>query len=78
MTLDNLAEHSQYVNVRNTFTELLNYGVIPVVNENVSLLLEKMRRGCLLGAFWQGAKCGCSPVDKGRGLLQLWCQLGGQ
>lgn len=36
LTLDNLADRSQYINARNTFTELLAYGTIPVVNENVS------------------------------------------
>jgi glutamate 5-kinase len=36
LTLENLADRSQYVNARNTFTELLAYGTIPVVNENVS------------------------------------------
>ena len=50
MTLDNLAEHSQYTNVRNTFTELLNYGVIPVVNENVSPLCL-----CVCVCPWQFA-----------------------
>jgi hypothetical protein len=35
LTLDNLADRSQYLNARNTFTELLRYGAIPVVNENV-------------------------------------------
>ena len=35
VTLDNLADRGQYINVRNTFTELLAYGVVPVVNENV-------------------------------------------
>jgi glutamate 5-kinase len=36
LTLENLADRSQYVNARNTFTELLAYNTIPVVNENVS------------------------------------------
>jgi glutamate 5-kinase len=36
LTLDNLADRSQYINARNTFTELLAYGTIPVINENVS------------------------------------------
>jgi hypothetical protein len=36
LTLDNLADRSQYMNTRNTFTELLAYGTIPVINENVS------------------------------------------
>jgi glutamate 5-kinase len=38
LTLDNLADRSQYINARNTFTELLAYGTIPVVNENARLL----------------------------------------
>ena len=37
LTLDNLANRSQYINARNTFTEVLAYGAVPVVNENVSL-----------------------------------------
>ena len=37
LTLDNLADRGQYVNARNTFTELLAYGAVPVVNENVRL-----------------------------------------
>ena len=36
LTLDNLANRGQYINARNTFTELLTYGAILVVNENVS------------------------------------------
>jgi hypothetical protein len=35
LTLENLADRSQYINARSTFTELLAYGAIPVVNENV-------------------------------------------
>lgn len=35
LTLDNLANRGQYINARNTFTELLAYGTIPIVNENV-------------------------------------------
>jgi hypothetical protein len=50
LTLDNLANRDQYINARNTFTELLAYGAIPVVNENV-------RAG--------GGECGCGWVDLG-------------
>ena len=35
LTLDNLANRGQYINARNTFIELLAYGAVPVVNENV-------------------------------------------
>jgi glutamate 5-kinase len=42
LTLDNLADRSQYINARNTFTELLAYGTIPVVNENVRVLSHAM------------------------------------
>jgi glutamate 5-kinase len=40
LTLDNLADRSQYINARNTFVELLAYGTIPVVNENVSRIWQ--------------------------------------
>lgn len=49
LTLENLADRSQYVNARNTFTELLAYGTIPVVNENV--------RGSREGACRHGGEC---------------------
>jgi glutamate 5-kinase len=35
LCLDNLANRGQYINARNTFIELLAYGTVPVVNENV-------------------------------------------
>ncbi|KAH9262731.1 hypothetical protein BASA82_000252 [Batrachochytrium salamandrivorans] len=34
LTYGNLIERSQYVNSRNTIEELLNLGVVPIVNEN--------------------------------------------
>ncbi|KAG2493493.1 hypothetical protein HYH03_008309 [Edaphochlamys debaryana] len=45
LTLDNLANRGQYVNARNTFTELLAYGVIPVVNENDTVAVQELRFG---------------------------------
>ncbi|KXZ50921.1 hypothetical protein GPECTOR_14g168 [Gonium pectorale] len=45
LTLDNLANRSQYLNARNTFTELLAYGVIPVVNENDTVAVQELRFG---------------------------------
>ncbi|GBF97007.1 glutamate 5-kinase [Raphidocelis subcapitata] len=45
LTLDNLADRSQYVNARNTFTELLAYGTIPVVNENDTVAVQELRFG---------------------------------
>lgn len=38
LTLDNFANRSQYLNARSTFQELLKFGVIPIVNENVCCL----------------------------------------
>lgn len=43
LTLDNLANRSQYINARNTFSELLHYGAIPVVNENDTVAVEQLR-----------------------------------
>ncbi|GIL76458.1 hypothetical protein Vretimale_5990 [Volvox reticuliferus] len=45
LTLDNLANRSQYLNARNTFTELLAYGVVPVVNENDTVAVQELRFG---------------------------------
>ncbi|GAB4816496.1 hypothetical protein N2152v2_003542 [Parachlorella kessleri] len=45
LTLDNLANRSQYINARNTFEELLRYGAIPVVNENDTVAVEQLRFG---------------------------------
>ncbi|KAL6745743.1 Aspartate/glutamate/uridylate kinase [Haematococcus lacustris] len=45
LTLDNLANRDQYLNARNTFTELLAYGAIPVVNENDTVAVQELRFG---------------------------------
>eukprot|EP00775_Hariotina_reticulata_P012564 gene12564-12696_t len=45
LTLDNLADRSQYINARNTFVELLAYGTIPVVNENDTVAVQELRFG---------------------------------
>uniref|UniRef100_A0A7S0RM90 PUA domain-containing protein n=1 Tax=Chlamydomonas leiostraca TaxID=1034604 RepID=A0A7S0RM90_9CHLO len=45
LTLDNLANRAQYLNARNTFTELLAYGVVPIVNENDTVAVQELRFG---------------------------------
>lgn len=45
LTLDNLSERQQYNNAVNTFHELLEYGVVPVVNENDTVAIEQLRIG---------------------------------
>lgn len=45
LTLDNLANRNQYVNACNTFTELLAYGTVPVVNENDTVAVQELRFG---------------------------------
>ena len=45
LTQDNLGVRSQYLNARNTFTELFNYGTVPVVNENDTVAVEQVRFG---------------------------------
>jgi hypothetical protein len=51
LTLDNLADRSQYINARNTFTELLAYGTIPVVNENVRAVRPVAMQICSLMVY---------------------------
>lgn len=45
LTLDNLANESQYTNTRSTFDALLAYGVVPVVNENDTVAVDELRLG---------------------------------
>jgi len=45
LTLDNLANRAQYLNARNTFQELLSYGVVPIVNENDTVAYQEPRFG---------------------------------
>jgi len=45
LTLDNFANRGQYLNARNTFDELLKFGVIPIVNENDTVAVEQLRFG---------------------------------
>jgi hypothetical protein len=69
LTLENLADRSQYVNARNTFTELLAYGTIPVVNENVSAWGRGVTSEASGPGNWHEREC----EWKGRGpSLGLW------
>jgi glutamate 5-kinase len=62
LTLENLANRSQYSNARNTFDALFALGVIPVVNENDTVAVEELKFGdndslsaqvaCLVSARW--------------------------
>lgn len=45
LTLDNLADHDQYQNAAATFSHLLNYGVVPIVNENDTVAVESLKIG---------------------------------
>lgn len=45
LSLGNLANRGQYLNASNTFTELFNYGTVPVVNENDTVAVEELRIG---------------------------------
>ena len=45
LTLENLSSRSTYHNAVNTFLELLEYGVIPIVNENDTVAVEQLKIG---------------------------------
>lgn len=45
LTLENLADESQFKNVRATFQELFALGVIPIVNENDTVAVRGLRFG---------------------------------
>lgn len=45
LTRSDLVQRSRYINVYNTFRELLELGVIPVVNENDTVAVEELKFG---------------------------------
>ena len=45
LTLDNIAHRNQYLNARNTLTELMHYGVVPIINENDTVAVEELGIG---------------------------------
>jgi glutamate 5-kinase len=45
LTLDNIANRGQYLNAANTLSALLDYGVVPVINENDTVAVEQLSIG---------------------------------
>jgi glutamate 5-kinase len=45
LTRDDLADRRRYLNARNTLEALLNYGIVPIINENDTIATEEIRFG---------------------------------
>ncbi|CRG90432.1 glutamate 5-kinase [Talaromyces islandicus] len=45
LTRNDIADRTQYINAQNTFSELLDMGVIPIVNENDTLAVAEIKFG---------------------------------
>ncbi|MEN8135249.1 MAG: glutamate 5-kinase [Thermodesulfobacteriota bacterium] len=45
LTRDDLANRDRYLNVRNTIFTLLDWGIIPIINENDTVSVEELRFG---------------------------------
>ncbi|KAH6687229.1 glutamate 5-kinase [Plectosphaerella plurivora] len=45
LTRNDIADRTRYVNAQNTFSELLDLGVIPIVNENDTLAVSEIKFG---------------------------------
>ncbi len=45
LTPDDVIDRQRYLNARTTFTELLAYGAVPVVNENDTVVTDELRFG---------------------------------
>ena len=45
LTRNDIADRTQYLNAEHTFIELLNMGVIPIVNENDTLSVQEIKFG---------------------------------
>jgi len=45
LTKDDLTHRSRYLNARNTLTTLLAWGVVPIINENDTVVVQEIRFG---------------------------------
>ena len=45
LTQDDLSNRTRYLNARNTLLTLVNYGIIPIINENDSVVVEEIKFG---------------------------------
>ncbi|KAJ5232757.1 hypothetical protein N7468_005713 [Penicillium chermesinum] len=45
LTRNDIADNTQYVNAQNTFEQLFNMGVVPIVNENDTLAVSEIKFG---------------------------------
>lgn len=74
LTLDNLANRSQYVNAKNTFEQLLHFGAVPVVNENDTVAVQASRVWSARGkaCYTCVLRCACTALLVGR---RLSCTL---
>lgn len=45
LTRDDISDRRRYLNARNTFFSLLDFGVIPIVNENDAIAVEELKFG---------------------------------
>ena len=45
LTGDGLSDRTRYLNARNTITSLLYYGVVPIINENDTVVVDEIRFG---------------------------------
>jgi glutamate 5-kinase len=45
LTREDLSDRDRYTNIHNTFRELFDFGIVPIVNENDSVAVEEIRFG---------------------------------
>jgi len=45
LTKDDLTDRRRYLNARNTLTTLLSWGVVPIINENDTVMVEEIKFG---------------------------------
>jgi glutamate 5-kinase len=55
LTHEDIADRRRYLNARATISTLLGYGVIPIINENDTVVTDEIKLGdndTLAGMFW--------------------------
>ena len=65
LTHDDLADRKRYLNARSTLRTLLDYGVVPIVNENDTVVTDEIRFGDndTLGALVAFAAASAMPLN---------------
>jgi glutamate 5-kinase len=84
LTRDDLSNRNRYLNARNTLLTLLDFGVIPVINENDTVVVEEIKSAggeavtnADSVASWDGAQRIVQTAIDCFGRIDILCNIAG-